>query len=118
MLILYIEDKEIWNRILAKWSTNWDAYDNKNFATVNNYLISILKDEPLKLSEFLMMQRTHLDKGDWKFEIEEIKKKFDINELNEIAKKYKGDQDISIEHRMFMDEFTIAYNDSINKDNK
>ena len=88
-----------WVFILYQWATNWNTFEGNNNKTVNDYVLSLIKDDAKKFTEFLSSQKGIAFSDDTVFSLKEISRIYSILDLNELANKFKDDPTLSIEEK-------------------
>jgi len=88
-----------WVFILYQWATNWNTFEGNNNKTVNDYVLSLIKDDAKKFTEFLSSQKGIAFSDDTVFSLKEISRIYSISDLNELANKFKDDPTLSIEEK-------------------
>ncbi|MHA1401998.1 MAG: hypothetical protein ACTSQE_16745, partial [Candidatus Heimdallarchaeaceae archaeon] len=98
-----------WIFVLYQWGSNWESFEGDNNKIVNNYVLSIIKDDAKKFTEFLSSQKgdTFLDTP--VFNLRKINRIYSIADLNELANKFKDDPTLSCEEKETIEIFLKTY---------
>ena len=94
-----------WVFVLYQWATNWDILKEDNNKTVNNYVLSLIKDKAKKFVKFLMHQReiAHLDNRT--FNLNKFSKIYNLAEFQKLAGKFKNDPSLSNKEKKIIEIF-------------
>lgn len=79
-----LKEERDWAFVLYQWATNWMTFKGGNNQIVNNYVLSLIKDNSKKFAKFIMhqLQRTE-------FSMENLRKIYNIEKLKDLAEKHK-----------------------------
>jgi len=107
-----ISKKEIgWIFVLYQWGSNWESFVGDNSKIVNDYVLSIIKNDAKKYSDFILSQEGINFSDTPVFNLKEISKIYSISDLNELANKFKDDPALSSKEKKIIKIFLKAYQD-------
>jgi hypothetical protein len=107
-----ISKKEIgWIFVLYQWGSNWESFVGDNSKIVNDYVLSIIKNDAKKYSDFILSQEGINFSDTPVFNLKEISKIYSISDLNELANKFKDDPALSSKEKKTIEIFLKAYQD-------
>ena len=101
--------------VLYQWATNWMTHKGNNNKIVNDYVLSLIKNDVRKFIRFLKLQIVKTFNKHKTFNLEEIKKIYNLEELQRLAEKFKNNNDLSKEDKEILELF-LRLNDK-NKGN-
>lgn len=102
--IFEIFDENEWIFILYQWATNWMTSEEEQNEVVSNYVLSLVKDDARKFSNFLLK---FVDKN-ISSEIagyKRIRSLFKYTDFEKVAKKFKRSRLLSDEEKKMIEKF-------------
>ncbi|MCX6579373.1 MAG: P-loop NTPase fold protein [Candidatus Aminicenantes bacterium] len=102
---IYNEPAE-WDFILALWGTEWKSWDGQFSEIVQDYVLSLLKDDAEKFYKFLckmvvQFQSLNISKS----KVDDFKRYYDVTKFKEIALKFKDSDILSPEKKNLINKF-------------
>jgi len=110
-----IKEIDDWNRVLYQWGSNWETFEGENNIVVNDYIFSIISEDPKKFVTFLKSQKGLSFDDEIVFNVKEISRIYNIEDLNKLAEKYKDNPNLSSEERNTIEIFINTYQKYIHK---
>lgn len=99
-----------WGDVLYRWGSNWETFEGENSKIVNNYVISLIKDNPARFIEFIKSQKGSTFKDDKTvFNLKEISHIYSIEELYNLSKKFLNNPQLSTEEKEIIEIFITTY---------
>jgi len=105
-----------WVFVLYQWGSNWESFEGDNNKIVNDYVLSIIKDDAKKFVTFLMSQKGVTFSDATIFSLKEISRIYSISDLNELANKFKSDSALSSKEKGTIEIFLKTYQDFKNNE--
>lgn len=100
-----------WSFVLYHWGSNWGSFEGGNSRIVNNYVLSIIKDNAKRFVEFLMSQKGISFEEKMVFNMKDISRIYSIEDLNKLAEKFKNDPVLSNKEKETIEIFLKTYKD-------
>ena len=105
------------NYILNLWGSNWESFEGDNNKIVNNYVLSLIKDDAKKFIKFLAFYKKKMIFSDTQtFDLKNFSRFYNLSNFKKLAEKFKNDPTLSIEEKETIEIFLKTY--QANKANK
>jgi predicted KAP-like P-loop ATPase len=98
-----------WFFVLYHWGSNWGTFKGANYKIVNNYVLSLVKDDVKKFIPFLMSQKGISFEEKPVFNLKDISRIYSIEDLNKLAEKFKDNPALSIKEKDTIEIFLKTY---------
>lgn len=99
-----------WGFVLHQWGSNWETFEGENSKIVNNYVISLIKDNPARFIEFIKSQKgLTIEDDKIVFSLKDISHIYNIEELYKLSKKFIKDSQLSTEEKEIIKIFITTY---------
>jgi len=105
----YSEKIRGWSYVLFHWGSNWGSFEGNNNRIVNNYVLSLIKDNAKKFVIFLKSQRGISFEEKTVFNLKDISRIYNIEDLNKLAEKFKDDTALSSGEKEIIEIFLKTY---------
>jgi len=106
-----------WFFVLYQWATNWGTFKGDNYKIVNNYVLSLIKDDVEKFVTFLAPHKEKVPLSDVQiFNLEKFNRIYNIASFKKLAEKFKGDPVLSSKEKETIEIFLKAYQASKNNE--
>ena len=110
------EKEEGWVFILYQWATNWDTFEGDNNKTVNDYVLSLIKDDAKKFVKFLTSQTEITFSDTQTFNLKKFSRIYILSDFKKLAEKFKNNSNLSNEEKEMIKIFLkLNQNNTINK---
>ena len=94
--IFEIQEKEGgWIFVLYEWGSNWGTFKGNNNKIVNKYVLSLIGDNAKKFVKFLMSQKGISFEEKTVFNLKDISRIYNIEDLYTLSEKFKDDPTLS-----------------------
>lgn len=94
-----------WGFILYQWGTNWMTFKGSNNKTVNEYVLSLVKDDARKFLRFLLHQTEVTPSGRFLWDLKKMQSIYDLSEFRLLAKKFKDQETLKQEEAEVLTSF-------------
>jgi len=94
-----LKEQNGWGLVLYQWATNWMTFKGDNNRIVNQYVLSLIKDNPKKFAIFLTRQRTTTDSETWSYNLDELGRVYHLQEFQKLGNKFKDDTSLTADER-------------------
>lgn len=99
-----------WAFVLHQWGSDWETFEGENSKIVNNYVISLIKDNPVRFIEFIKSQKGSTFEDDKiVFNLKDISHIYNIEELYNLSKKFLNNPQLSTEEKEIIEIFIKTY---------
>ena len=98
-----------WVFVLYQWGSNWESFEGDNNKIVNDYVLSLIKDDAKKFITFLASQEEVTFSDAPVFNLKEISRIYSLSDLNKLAEKFKDDPALSSKEKETIEIFLKAY---------
>ena len=98
-----------WIFVLYQWGSNWDSFEGENNKIVNDYVLSLIKNNAKKFTLFLSSQEGLSFSDAPVFNLKEISRIYCLSDLNKLAKKFKDDPTLSSKEKETIEIFLNTY---------
>jgi len=102
-----------WIFVLYQWGSNWNTFKGNNNKIVNEYVLSLIKDDAKKFTEFLSYQKEPTSSETLVFNLQKISQIYSISDLNKLSEKFKDDSTLSSKEKKTIEKFLKAYKEFI-----
>ena len=98
------------NYILNLWGSNWESFEGDNNKIVNNYVLSLIKDDTKKFIKFLAFYKNKMIFSDTQtFDLKNFSRFYNLSDFKKLAEKFKNDPTLSIEEKKTIEIFLKTY---------
>ena len=108
-IFIELPEERDWAFVLYQWASDWTTFKDKNKNIVNNYLVSLIKDNPKKLAKFLMSLRRRNPNNEMVFVLNEFAKVYNLGEFANLAEKFKNNSELPDEEKKVLEQFLELY---------
>lgn len=98
-----------WIFVLYQWGSNWESFEGENSKIVNDYVLSLIKNNAKKFTLFLSSQEGLSFSDAPVFNLKEISRIYYLSDLNKLAKKFKDDPTLSSKEKETIEIFLNTY---------
>ncbi|MFQ5963192.1 MAG: P-loop NTPase fold protein [Candidatus Scalinduaceae bacterium] len=88
-----------WGFVLYQWSSDWMSSTGRYKDIVNNYILSLVKNNSKKFAKFLMRLREPMREGNIIFDMNTLCKAYVVGKFKELADKFQNDKSLSSEEK-------------------
>jgi len=110
-----LPEERDWGFVLYQWATNWMTFTGDNNKIVNDYIFSLIKDNGKNFSRFLMHHKKGNVLGVGAFNLDELGRVYNLEELQKLARKFKDDSSLLKEEKESIKLFLKQYDDKKRK---
>jgi len=101
-----------WSFVLYHWGSNWGSFEGGNGKIVNNYVLSLIRGNAKKFIAFLISQKGDAFFDDKTvFNLKEISRIYSIEDLNQLAEKFKDNPSLFSKENETIEIFLKTYQD-------
>lgn len=105
------------NFILNLWGSNWESFEGGNNKIVNNYVLSLIKDDAKKFIKFLAFYKKKMIFSDAQtFDLKNFSRFYNLSDFKKLAKKFKDDPTLSSKEKETIEIFLKTYQDFKNNE--
>ena len=105
-----------WIFVSYQWGSNWGSFEGDNNKIVNDYVLSLIKDNAKKFITFLASQREVTFSDVLVFNLKEISRIYNLSELNKLAEKFKDNPTLPSKEKETIEIFLKTYQDFKNNE--
>ena len=106
-----------WIFVLYQWGTNWESFEGENNKIVNDYVLSLIKNDVKKFIAFLTSQEgVAFSDAPVVFNLKEISRIYNLSDLNKLAEKFKNNPTLSSKEKETIEIFLKTYQDFKNNE--
>ncbi|MFC1512734.1 hypothetical protein ACFL4S_01670, partial [bacterium] len=103
-----LPNKTDWIFVLYQWASNWMTFTGDNKKIVNDYIFQLIENDAKKFTRFLI-ERRYRGSDTLTFNLDDIKKVYNLKKFHELAEKFKDDNSLSIEEKDSINRFINLY---------
>ena len=105
-----------WGFVLYQWATNWMTFTGENKKIVNEYILSLCKENAKKFVRFIMHYGKRTRTDTLTYDLDKLGKAYNIKELKNLAETFNHDSSLSTEERKSIESFLDIYNKEFPRD--
>jgi hypothetical protein len=106
-----------WNIILNLWRSNWESFKGDNTKIVDNYVLSLIKDDVKKFVKYISLYKEKAIFSDAKtFNLKNINRFCNLSNFKILADKFKDDPTLSSKEKETIEIFLKTYQDFKNNE--
>ena len=94
---------------MYQWGTNWGTLEDGTSQPVNDYVLSLLQNNPTRFAAFFAPRRRYLPSGRVFLDLSDIDKVYDFCQFETLATGFADDDSLTVEEkeviRLFIDSF-------------
>lgn len=106
-----------WNIILNLWRSNWESFKGDNTKIVDNYVLSLIKDDVKKFIKYISLYKEKAIFSDAKtFNLKNINRFCNLSNFKILADKFKDDPSLSSKENETIEIFLKTYQDFKNNE--
>ncbi len=98
-----------WCFILYQWLTNWETFDKKDKNQINKYILTLISNSKKNLIQFLKGQRGRSTSRGISFNLKEMARIYNVDELKKVAEKACKQKGLKKEKREILTKFIDAF---------
>jgi predicted KAP-like P-loop ATPase len=99
-----------WIFVLYQWGSNWESFKGDNNKIVNDYVLSLIKNDIKKFIAFLTSQEgVAFSDAPVVFNLKEISRIYNLSDLNKLAEKFKDNPTLSSKEKETIEIFLKTY---------
>ncbi len=106
-----------WNFILNLWRSNWESFKGDNTKIVDNYVLSLIKDDAKKFIKYISLYKEKAIFSDAQtFNLKNINRFCNLSNFKMLADKFKDDPALSSKEKEAIEIFLKTYQDFKNNE--
>lgn len=98
-----------WIRILYQWSSNWNDDPSPNIIKVTSYILSLFKNDPKGLVEFIRTFNSGFPNESWSMNVKELEKVYDLKRIFNLAKSLLKTHKVNQNEKDILTKFIKTY---------
>ncbi len=105
-----------WVFVLYQWGSNWESFEGENSKIVNDYVLSIIKDDAKKFVKFLTSQTEITFSDTQTFNLKKFSRIYNLSDFKKFVEKFKDDPILSSKEKETIEIFLKTYQDFKNNE--
>jgi len=98
--------------VLYPWGSNWESFKGNNNKIVNNYVLSLIRNDVEKFVTFLAVHKEKMPLSDVQtFNLENFSRIYNLSDFKKLAEKFKDDPTLSSKEKETIEIFLKTYKD-------
>jgi hypothetical protein len=94
-----LPDPGDWGFVLYQWGTNWETLEDGTSQPVNDYVLSLLQNNPTRFAAFFAPRRRYLPSGRVILDVSDIDRVYDFSQFETLATGFVDDDSLTVEER-------------------